>query len=105
MSVKVNYISAAGFKELLVIGIGLAFRSLGVVIATAFSRLNKREKLFCVIAYLPKATVQAALGAIPLSHGLEQGEVILALADISILFTAPLGAMLTSLFGSKLLKN
>lgn len=105
MSVKLQYISSAGLKALLVIVIGLLFRSLGVVIATSSSSLNKREKLFCVIAYLPKATVQAALGAIPLSMGVEHGEIILALAVISILFTAPLGALLIKGLGPKLLKG
>lgn len=104
MKVETTYIWEAGFKGLAAIVIGLVFRSLGVIIATAFSKLNKREKAFCVIAYIPKATVQAALGAVPLSMGIPHGHVILAVAVISILFTAPLGLFLIQVFGKRLLQ-
>ena len=83
----------AGLLGILVVMIGLLARSLGVLIATWGSHLTRRERLFCVIAYLPKATVQAAIGAIPLSMGIASGETILAIAVLSILFTAPLGAI------------
>lgn len=83
----------AGLLGLLIILIGLLARSMGVFLATLGSHFTWKERLFCVIAYLPKATVQAAIGAIPLSMGIESGEVILALAVVAILFTAPLGAI------------
>jgi NhaP-type Na+/H+ or K+/H+ antiporter len=89
----------------LAITIGLVFRSLGVWLCTLGSRLNRGERLFCVIAYLPKATVQAALGGVALSHGLPHGETILAIAVLSILFTAPLGLLGIRLFGQRLLSS
>ncbi len=81
----------AGFKGILVILGGIAARSAGVFAATAFSPLSFKERLFCAIAYIPKATVQAALGGVALSAGLPEGQTILALAVLAILFTAPLG--------------
>ncbi|HCL55743.1 MAG TPA: peptidase [Spirochaetia bacterium] len=95
----------AGKTGLLVIFLGLIARSLGVLAATSFSSLNWKEKLFCIIAYIPKATVQAALGSIPLAAGIPNGEVILALAVVSILFTAPLGLLGIKIFGTKLLEK
>lgn len=89
LSVAIN----AGLIGLLIIFIGLIGRSAGVLIATVGSNLNWKERLFCMIAYTPKATVQAAIGAIPLSMGIPSGEIILAIAVVSILFTAPLGAI------------
>ena len=83
----------AGLIGLLIILIGLLGRGLGVVLATMGSHLNWKERVFCVIAYTPKATVQAAIGAIPLSMGVASGEIILAIAVVAILFTAPLGAI------------
>ncbi len=76
-----------------VIAIGLVGRSVGVLSGLMGSNLNWRERLFCVIAYLPKATVQAAVGGLPLAYGLAGGEVILAIAVLSIILTAPLGAV------------
>lgn len=93
-----------GLRGIAVITLGLFFRSLGVLVATAFDRgLSCRERLFCVIAYLPKATVQAALGGIPLAAGIAGGETMLALAVLSILLTAPLGLILIRRFGPVLL--
>lgn len=63
--------------------------------------LNSKEKMFCVISYIPKATVQAAIGAVPLEMGVPGGEIILALAVLSILLTAPLGAVAITLTGEK----
>ena len=83
----------AGLLGLLIILIGLSARSIGVFLATLGSHFSWKERLFCVIAYLPKATVQAAIGGIPLSMGIESGGLILALAVVAILFTAPLGAI------------
>ncbi|MCF7932066.1 MAG: cation:proton antiporter [Acholeplasmataceae bacterium] len=82
----------------------LIFRSFGVLIALLGSGLDKREKRFVVMAYLPKATVQAAIGAVPLAYGIESGQLILTLAVLSILLTAPLGAALVDWYGPRLLK-
>ncbi len=82
---------------------GLLARSTGVWIATAGSELSHQERLFCICAYLPKATVQAALGSVALTHGLEHGDTILALAVLSILLTAPLGLMAIRVGGPRLL--
>lgn len=103
MSVKPASILNTGWKGLLIISLGLLFRSAGVVLATAFSRLNRKEKLFCVLAYIPKATVQAALGAVPLTLGIAHGEEILSISVLSILFTAPLGLFLVNHSVKKLL--
>ncbi|HPO51078.1 MAG TPA: cation:proton antiporter, partial [Spirochaetota bacterium] len=104
-SLDIKIALQAGLKGLLVISLGLIFRSLGVFIATAFSKLNFKERLFCVIAYLPKATVQAALGGVALSYGLAEGNVILAIAVVAILFTAPLGLFGIKIFAPLLLGN
>ncbi len=91
--VNINVAFKAGLFGLLMITLGLLGRSLGVLIATSGSHLNWKERLFCMIAYSPKATVQAAVGAVPLSVGVASGEIILAIAVLAILFTAPLGAI------------
>lgn len=94
----------AGSKGVLLIAIGLVARSIGVIISLIGTELNKKEKLFCVFAYIPKATVQAAIGAIPLSMGVESGDLILSLAVLSIIITAPLGAIAIKASGHKLLE-
>lgn len=71
----------------------LVFRAVGVLCCLLGSRLSCREKLFCVLAYLPKATVQAAIGGLPLAMGLSCGEIVLTVAVLSILVTAPPGAI------------
>ena len=83
----------------------LIFRAAGVTLCLIGSRLNVKERLFCVIAYLPKATVQAAIGAAPLAAGLACGQTILTFAVLAILITAPLGALLTDLSYKKLLNR
>ena len=83
----------AGAAGLLVILLGLLGRTLGVFLATASSGLNRHERLFCAIAYVPKATVQAAVGGLPLAAGVAAGEIILAIAALAIMVTAPLGAL------------
>jgi solute carrier family 9B (sodium/hydrogen exchanger), member 1/2 len=93
MFLDVQVAFSAGQKTLLVILIGLIARSFGVLLATWPSSMTFRERMFCVIAYTPKATVQAALGGVALSAGLPQGEVILAVAVLAILVTAPLGVL------------
>ncbi|MCM8527691.1 MAG: cation:proton antiporter [Lentisphaeraceae bacterium] len=104
----------AGFYGLIILIIGLSARSLGVYFSLMGSKLNAREKLFCVIAYLPKATVQATVGGITLSmflkgkiwlhEGAQTGDLIIAIAALSIIITAPLGAIGIRIFSKKLLK-
>lgn len=91
-----------GFAVLLV---GLLFRSLGVWLSLLGTSLEGKEKLFCVVSYWPKATVQATVGAIPLSLGLPHGELYLALAVLAILVTAPLGAVAIQFFAPRCLKQ
>ncbi len=102
-SLDVSVALDTGTKGLAVIAGGLVFRSLGVLVATAFSRLTLRERLFCVIAYIPKATVQAALGGVALSRGMPEGNTILAIAVLAIVFTAPAGLLGIRFFGPRLL--
>jgi len=83
-----------GFSGVLIIVVGLLLRSAGVLISTLRSSLDARERLFVVVAYWPKATVQAAIGAIPLSLGIAGGSLILAVSVMSIVITAPLGAVM-----------
>ncbi len=90
---------------LIIIGIGLVARSIGVLISLMGTNLNAKERLFCVISYIPKATVQAAMGAVPLAAGVKSGEVILAIAVLSIFVTAPLGAIGIKIAGEKLLPD
>ncbi len=78
---------------IIMIIIALIFRMAGVYISLIKTKLTNKERLFCLIAYCPKATVQAAIGAVPLSLGLSSGELILSTAVIAILITAPLGAL------------
>jgi len=83
----------SGLIGLIIIMIGLSARSIGVLFSLTGTGLNLKEKGFCVLAYTPKATVQAAIGAIPLAAGVASGELILALAVLSIVLTAPLGSV------------
>lgn len=101
--VDIRLIIQLGFAGLAVIVLGLAARSIGVLMSLKGSDLNLGEKIFCVAAYIPKATVQAAVGAIPLAAGVAAGETILAMAVLAIIFTAPLGAMATRVAGEKFL--
>lgn len=94
----------AGALGIIVIIIGLLGRSIGVIISVLGTDLNWKERFFCVISYLPKATVQAAMGAVPLSLGVASGDVILAVAVLSILVTAPLGAVAINISAPKLLE-
>ncbi|MCK8827229.1 cation:proton antiporter [Natroniella acetigena] len=91
-AVQIEVAYNAGAIGALIIFIGLSARIIGVLLATTNSYLNFKERFFCGISYLPKATVQAAIGAVPLTEGVPQGELILALAVLSIILTAPLGA-------------
>ncbi|MCW1000360.1 cation:proton antiporter, partial [Streptococcus anginosus] len=91
-SVNMTYAFQAGWQPVLLIGMVLIFRSLGVLLSLAKTHLSLKERLFSVIAYLPKATVQAAIGGVPLAMGLGSGEIILTASVLAILITAPLGA-------------
>ncbi len=101
--VNVRVAFEAGLKGIVIVFIGLIGRSIGVFISTLKTSLNLKERLFCIISYLPKATVQAAIGAIPLSLGVASGDTILAMAVLSILITAPLGSVLIKLSAHRLL--
>ncbi|MEG1879101.1 MAG: cation:proton antiporter [Pseudoflavonifractor sp.] len=91
-AVDIRYTMEAGLMAVGMIFIALAFRSAGVLLCLIGTRLNYKERLFCVISYLPKATVQAAIGSVPLALGLPCGKLVLSVAVLSILITAPLGA-------------
>lgn len=102
-SVDLSYaMKAGGVVILLVLG-ALCFRMLGVLLCLIKTPLTRNERIFCMLAYTPKATVQAAIGAIPLSMGLPCGEIVLTVAVISILITAPLGAIFVDRSYRKLL--
>ena len=92
-AVDIRYTLSAGAAAAAMIFIALIFRGVGVVICMAGTKLNFKERLFCVIAYLPKATVQAAIGSVPLAAGLSCGKTVLSVAVLGIILTAPLGAI------------
>lgn len=104
-AVDVRYTLDAGLGAVIAIFIALGFRSVGVVLCLIGTKLNAKERLYCVISYLPKATVQAAIGSVPLSLGLPCGKLVLSVAVISILITAPLGAFLMDATYMKLLSK
>ena len=92
-AVDIRYTLSAGIAAVFMIFIALIFRTAGVLICTIKTKLNMKERIFCVIAYLPKATVQAAIGSVPLAAGLACGKIILSVAVLAIIITAPLGAL------------
>ena len=92
-AVDISYMGEAGLAAVGMILLALCFRAVGVGVCMIGTELNLKERLFCVIAYLPKATVQAAIGSVPLSLGLPCGEMVLSVAVLAILITAPLGAI------------
>ena len=92
-AVDIRYTMDAGLAAVLMIFVALFFRSIGVLICMLKTPLRQKERLFCVIAYLPKATVQAAIGSVPLAMGLSCGQIVLSVAVLAILITAPLGAI------------
>ena len=102
-AVDIRYTMQAGIAAVVMIFIGLMFRAVGVFLCMLGTQLNKKERLFCVIAYLPKATVQAAIGSVPLAMGLSCGQIVLSVAVLAILITAPLGAAGMDLTYDKLL--
>lgn len=91
-TVDIKYAAAAGWMPILLIFAVLGFRMLGVFLCLIKTKLTKNERIFCMIAYTPKATVQAAIGAVPLTMGLACGNIVLTIAVTAILITAPLGA-------------
>ena len=92
-AVDIRYTLQAGAAALAMILLALVFRACGVLLCVAKTSLGGKEKLFCVIAYLPKATVQAAIGSVPLAAGLSCGQIVLSVAVLAIVITAPLGAL------------
>lgn len=102
-AVDIRYTLNAGYSAILLLFISLLIRSIGVLLALLFTPLNRKERLFTIFAYLPKATVQAAIGGIPLAMGLSCGSLVLSIAVLSILITAPLGAFLMDISYKKLL--
>lgn len=105
ISVDLAYVREAGFLAVILILLGLIFRMVGVNISLIKTNLNKNERIFTSFAYLPKATVQAAIGPVALQMGLASGNLILSVSVIAILLTAPLGAILTDKTYKKLLKK
>ena len=92
-AVDIRYTLGAGLGALALLAVSLTFRAAGVWLCLLGTALTRRERAFCVIAYLPKATVQAAIGSVPLAMGLPCGQLVLSVAVLAILITAPLGAL------------
>lgn len=104
-TVDIQYALASGAAAILVILGALVFRMAGVFVCLLKTTLSPKERLFCMIAYTPKATVQAAIGSLPLSMGLSCGHVVLAVAVLAILITAPLGAFAVDMTYQRLLQR
>ncbi len=102
-SVDITYTLQAGLGAIAIVIVSLIFRGFGVIISLMGTHFTFKEKLFCIIAFLPKATVQAAIGAIPLANGLECGNIVLSVAVVGIMITAPIGAILIDANKDKLL--
>lgn len=104
-TVNINYLGNVGIKALIVIFGALIFRMAGVFVCLIKTELNKKERLFTMMAYTPKATVQAAIGGIPLALNFACGETVLTIAVLAIVITAPLGAFAIDLSYKKLLRR
>lgn len=104
-AVDIRYTATAGGAAMVMILLALIFRAAGVCVCMAGTALNKKERLFTVIAYLPKATVQAAIGSVPMAMGLSCGQIVLSVAVLAILITAPLGAIGMDVTYRRLLKR
>lgn len=102
-AVDLRYALSAGVMAVLAVLGALCFRAVGVLVCVSGTHFSGKEKLFCVLGYLPKATVQAAIGGVPLAMGLGCGQIVLTVAVIAILVTAPLGALAIDRSYSKLL--
>jgi NhaP-type Na+/H+ or K+/H+ antiporter len=106
IATNINYaFSDNGVMILGLIIIALIFRSLGVIVCLIATKFHWKEKLFIILSFIPKATVQASIGAIALTEGLDCGDIVLTSAVVSILFTAPIGAILIDNTYKKLLKQ
>ena len=105
IAVDLSYAKRAGAAVIFMVITALIFRMSGVALSLVKTNLNKKERLFCAIAYTPKATVQAATGTIPLAMGLSCGEIVLTVAVVSILLTAPFGAICVDNLYKKLLEK
>ena len=105
VAVDIKYAISAGIMVVVLIICALVFRMLGVMVSLLKTDLSAKERLFCMVAYTPKATVQAAIGSIPLSMGLECGSITLTVAVVSILITAPFGAICVDKLYGKLLRK
>ena len=103
--VNINYLGNVGIKAVIVILAALVFRMLGVWVCLLGTSLNMKERSFTMMAYTPKATVQAAIGGIPLALGLACGNIVLTVAVLAIVITAPLGAFAIDITYKKLLKK
>lgn len=103
-TVNINYLGKVGIKALIVILVALMFRMVGVFVSLLGTGIKPKEKLFAMMAYTPKATVQAAIGGIPLALGLACGDTVLTVAVLAIVLTAPLGAFAIDSTYKKLLK-
>lgn len=103
-SVNIAYLGNVGLKAIIVIVGALVFRMLGVFMCLLGTSLNKKERLFAMLAYTPKATVQAAIGGIPLALGFACGDTVLTVAVLAIVITAPLGAFAIDLSYKKFLR-
>ena len=104
-TVNIEYLGKVGAKAFVVIIGALIFRMLGVFVCLLGTNLKRKEQLFAMMAYTPKATVQAAIGGIPLALGLACGDTVLTVAVLAIVFTAPLGAFAIDLSYKKLLNK
>lgn len=104
-AIDIHAALSGGIQTIALIFIALLFRMVGVAICLFKTKLTKNERLFCCVAYTPKATVQAAIGSIPLAEGVACGNIVLITAAISILLTAPLGAFVIDCTYKKLLKK
>ena len=105
IAVDIKYAFAAGVASVVVVMLALVFRMTGVFLSLIKTELNKKERLFCMLSYTPKATVQAAIGTIPLAMGLDCGSIVLTVAVISILVTAPFGAICIDKLYKSMLKK
>lgn len=104
-AVDIEYAFASGLSVVLLIFGVLVFRMMGVFVSLLKTQLNGKERLFCMLAYTPKATVQAAIGSVPLAMGLACGDIVLTAAVVAILLTAPLGAFAIDMTYKKLLNG
>ena len=104
-TVDLKYVAVSGLAAAVLIVLALLFRMIGVALSLIRSDLNVKERVFCMVSYTPKATVQAAIGAIPLSMGLECGNIVLTVAVLAILITAPFGAICVDNLHKRLLEK